>query len=63
LVDIGGAVRVPPDILRHAIEQDAGIADPGESGSDVVWAGGATAVAASAGVLLVGRRRRRGGGR
>jgi hypothetical protein len=63
MVDIGGAVRVPPDILRHAIEQDAGIADPGESGSDVVWAGGATAVAASAGVLLVGRRRRRGGGR
>ena len=63
LVDIGGAVRVPPDILRHAIEQDAGIADPGESGSDVVWAGGATALAASAGVLLVGRRRRRGGGR
>lgn len=61
LVDIGGAVRVPPDMVRHAIEQDAGIA--GQSGSGLVWAGGATAVAASAGVLLVGRRRRRGGGR
>ena len=63
LVDIGGAVRVPPDMVRHAIERDAGIAGPGESMSGVVWAGGATAVAASAGVLLVGRRRRRGGGR
>ena len=62
LVDIGGAVRVPPATVRLAIEQDAGIAGPGESRSGVMWAGGATAVAASAGVLLVGRRRRRGGG-
>ncbi len=62
-VDIGGAVRVPPAVVRHAIEQDAGIANPGESRSGVMWAGGAAAVAASAGVLLVGRRRRRGGGR
>jgi hypothetical protein len=63
LVDLGGAVRVPPDAVRHAIEQDAGIAGSGEGRSGVVWAGGATAVAASAGVLLVRRRRRRGGDR
>jgi len=63
LVDIGGAVRVPPAAVRRAIQQDAGIAGPGKSGSGVVWAGGATVVAASAGVLLLGRRRRRGGGR
>ena len=63
LVDIGGAVRVPPAAVRQAIQQDTGIAGPGKSGSGVVWAGGATVVAASAGVLLVGRRRRRGGGR
>jgi hypothetical protein len=63
LVDIGGAVRVPPAAVRGAIEQDAGIGGTGESRSGVMWAGGATAVVASAGVLLVGRRRRRGGGR
>jgi hypothetical protein len=63
LVDIGGAVRVPPAAVRHAIEQDAGIAGTRDSQSGVMWAGGATAVAASAAVLLVSRRRRRGGGR
>jgi LPXTG-motif cell wall-anchored protein len=60
LVDVGGAVRVPPDAVRDAIEQDAGIAGTGESRSGAVWAGGATALAASAGVLLMRRRRRRG---
>jgi LPXTG-motif cell wall-anchored protein len=63
LVDVGGAVRVPPDAVRHAIERDAGIAGTGESSSGVMWAGGATAAAASAGVLLMRRRRRRGGDR
>jgi len=66
LVDVAGAVRVPPASVRRAIQRDAGIGlarAPGDGGggSGMVWAGGATAAAASAGVLLIRRRGRRGG--
>ena len=67
LVDVAGAVRVPPASVRRAIERDARLVAPAAAtssggGSGVMWAGGATALAASAGVLIVRRRRRRGGG-
>jgi len=60
LVSVGGAVGIAPPSVVHALEQahPAGVDD---ERSSVVWAGGAVAVAASAGLVLAGWRRRRGG--